>query len=205
MKCPDPAKLSKYYESGANEDFEAFVDGVDQWIFKRVRNAIRGAVIGKYELAEDLTWVVIRKIFESRCHTQWVSERGGLNQWLCKMISNQVSSYLRVKSNQLRICTDYQVEKDEGKRVSIEEREIDRRTTSPLESVLQREQLAEAERVLQNFPADTQRAVKLCYEQELTYREIAEVIGSNPTTVFRQIAAVRERLARLLEADQLAA
>jgi DNA-directed RNA polymerase specialized sigma24 family protein len=59
--------------------------------------------------------------------------------------------------------------------------------------------------VLQNFPADTQRAVKLCYEQELTYREIAEVIGSNPTSVFRQIAAVRERLARLLEADQLAA
>lgn len=205
MKSPDPVNLSKYYESGAAEDFEAFVLDAEPWIFNRARNLIRGPISGKFELAEDVTWVVIRKLEKSREKKGWCPEKGPLSGWLYHMIRNQVAGHLRVKANQVRPCSDYQYENEEGKRCSIEQGLIDHRSISPLEVVLKDEQLERTKRLLEELPPVTQRVITLYYEQELTYREIADAIGSNPTSVFREVAAVRKVVARLAATGRIAA
>lgn len=197
MKCPDPANLSKYYESGAAEYFEAFVLEAESWIFKQARKLIRGPISGKFELAEDVTWVVIRKVEKSRENKCWLLEKGPLKAWLYRMIRNQVSSHLRVKSNQLRATSDFQFENEEGKYFSIEQGLPDHRNLSPQDVVLKSEQLQRARQLLEELPPATQRVIELYYEQELTYREIADQIGSSPASVYRQVSAVRAKVARL--------
>jgi RNA polymerase sigma factor (sigma-70 family) len=205
MKSPDPVNLSKYYESGAAEDFEAFVLDAEPWIFKQARNLIRGPISGKFELAEDVTWVVIRKLEKSREKKGWRPEKGPLSGWLYRLIRNQVSGHLRVKGNQHRPCSDFCFENEDGKYGTIEQSLVDHRSPTPQALALKAEQLERAKRLLEQLPPITQRVISLYYEQDLTYREIADEIGSNPTSVFRQVAAVRAKFARLSAISRIAA
>ncbi len=205
MKSPDPMKLTKYYQSGLEEDFAAFVKSWEGWIFKRARGLIRGAVSGKYELAEDVTSMVIEKVRQSASKSPWLPTKGSLSGWLYSMIRNLVVGHLRVKSNQVRTCSDFQYENDEGKLFTIEQGLYDHRTKSPQEAVISAEQLERVKGLLEQLPAETQRVVTMHYDQELTYREIAAEVGTNSTAVCRQVLAVRAQVARLGTSGPMAA
>ncbi|MFO0218445.1 MAG: RNA polymerase sigma factor [Planctomycetota bacterium] len=205
MKCPDPAKLSKYYESGAPEDFEAFVLNSEPWIFKRARYLIRGTVPGKFELAEDVTWTTLRKVEASRYCKPWFPEKGALGGWLFRMIRNQVSGYLRVKSNQIRPSSDFRHVSEDGKVCLLEQSLLDHRRASPQQLLLQAERLERAKRLLQQLPPGTQQVVAMYFGEGLTYREIALELDSNPTAVYRQVALAPTKLAALAVNDGLAA
>lgn len=205
MKCPDPAKLSRYYESGSAEDFEAFVLNSEPWIFKRARYLIRGSVPGKFELAEDVTWTILRKVEASRLWKPWMPEKGTLGGWLFRMIRNKVVSHLRVKSNLVRPCSDFQCESEDGKSCSPEQRLFDHRAASPPDLLLQAERFEHARRLLQQLPPGTQQVVALYFGDGLTYREIALQLGSSPTAIYRQVALARTKLAALVASDGLAA
>ncbi|MFN5322042.1 MAG: RNA polymerase sigma factor [Planctomycetota bacterium] len=205
MKCPDPAKLSQYYQSGAAEDFEAFVLESESWIFKRARGLIRGPISGKFELAEDVTWTVLRKVEASRLGKPWIAGKGALGGWLFRMIRNEVAGHLRVKSNQLRPCSDLSPVSGSGESSSLEQRLCDHRTSTPQEMLLQAERMAGAVKLLEQLPAGTQQVVAMYYGQGLTYREIATDLGTNPAAVYRQVALARIQLAELCVCEGLAA
>jgi RNA polymerase sigma factor (sigma-70 family) len=205
MKSPDPVKLSKFYESGAQEDFEAFVLDAESWIFKKARNLIRGPIAGKFELAEDVTWMVLRKVEGSRCSKPWISEKGSLAGWLYRMIRNLVSSYLRVKVNRFLPCSDFRYEYENGKTDSPEQRLVDHRSASPEDLLLKAERLTEALGLVNQLPAVTQRVLALYFGEGLTYREIANELGSNPSTVYRQVSLARTKLSDLGQHEEVAA
>jgi len=205
MKCPDPVRLCQYYETGSAEDFEAFVVNSEPWIFSRARQLIRGPLPGKFELAEDITWTVIRKVERSRSGSPWVPEKGTLDGWLYRIIRNQVAGHLRVKSKRLRSFSDLTPAGGDRGGGAYELVQTDYRHTLPLDSLVQTELLDQVRQVLGELPSTLQKVVALYYDEGLNFREIAAQVGSNPTSVFRQIAAVREKLARLTAAGKLAA
>jgi RNA polymerase sigma factor (sigma-70 family) len=205
MKCPDQMKLSKYYESGAAEDFEAFVLNSEPWIFKRALYLIRGSMAGRFELAEDITWTVIQKIEASRRKNPWLPDKGALSGWMHRIIRNQVVGHFRSKSSQLLPCSDCLPESQEGKQYSMEHFKEDHRNALPLEVILHQELLEEVRKVLEQFPPQTQQVYSLYYEQGLNFRNIAKQVGSNTTAVYRQVAAVRAKLVRLTASGKLAA
>ncbi len=116
-------------------------------------------------------------------------ERGtNAKAWLFKILSNLFNNDYRDRSREREVMTDVE---DQGALVPSEPR-------SPEAEAISRRTAAEIQAALESLPHDFRLAVVLADLEELSYREIAEVMGCPVGTVMSRLHRGRKLLREAL-------
>jgi RNA polymerase sigma-70 factor (ECF subfamily) len=169
---------------------EAYTELVRRWAARIT--ALCHARAGRAHVADDLAQDTLLRGFRS-LHTLHDPERFG--PWLCGIA--------------LRICLDWlKAKKNQQVPFSVlgDEHPSDEFLHDPRESVATRMERDDERRELmaaiEALPEDLRRVVMLYYYEDVTYREVAELLGVSIATVNARLtkarALLRERLTRCL-------
>ena len=143
--------------------------------------------------AQDLTQTVFVQVYKSAARYR-VSAK--FTTWLFTIARNLCLNELRRRSRHPAESLDqpHPDHPDEPQRPIV-----DARATGPVESALQDELEAKIQEALNDLPENQRTAILLCREQELSYEDIAAVLGCSLTAVKSLIHRGRETLKRRLK------
>ncbi|MBO0859140.1 MAG: RNA polymerase sigma factor [Chloracidobacterium sp.] len=159
-------------------------------LYHRYRNRVYGfayRMLGTQDVAEDVTHdaflVLIRR------PERYQAERGSLLTFLCAVARNHIYQHLRCQERYALEKVETSVEyEDAGARYSFD----------PLSDLLERELAEQVEAALAELPVTQREAVTLREYQELSYEEIATVIGADTNVVRARLYRARQALAKRL-------
>ena len=146
-----------------------------------LRYAMR--VAGDLETARD----VVQETFLKLCKEDRANVEGHLSQWLFTVCRNRA---LDIQRKERRMSTTV----DLDQRTSLQQ-------GSPHEELAQRETTHKVLSLLPRLPNNQQEVIRLKFQNELSYREIADVTGLSVTNVGFLLHVGIKRLRELLKAD----
>ena len=146
-----------------------------------LRYAMR--VAGDLETARD----VVQETFLKLCKEDRANVEGHLSQWLFTVCRNRALDIQR-KERRMSITADL------DQRTALQE-------GSPHEELAQRETTSKVLSLLPRLPTNQQEVIRLKFQNELSYREIADVTGLTVTNVGFLLHVGIKRLRELLKAD----
>jgi RNA polymerase sigma-70 factor, ECF subfamily len=159
-------------------------------LYQRYRNRVYGfayRMLGTQEAAEDVTHEAFLLLI--RQPERYQAARGSLLTFLCAVARNHIFQHLRRQGR-------YAPEQIE---TSCERNEAGARSPfDPLSDLLERELAALVEAALARLPATQREAIVLREYQELSYEEIAAVIGADTKVVKARLYRARQTLAKWL-------
>ena len=159
-------------------------------IYQRYRNRVYGfayRMLGTQDVAEDVTHEAFLALI--RQPERYQAERGSLLTFLCAVARNHIYQHLR---HQERYATEPVETSDEYEEAGV------RYSFDPLNDLLERELAAVVEAALARLPVAQREAVTLREYQELSYEEIATVIGADTNVVKARLYRARQALAKRL-------
>jgi len=159
-------------------------------LYQRYRNRVYGfayRMLGTQEVAEDVTHEAFLALI--RQPERYQAERGSLLTFLCAVARNHIYQHLR---HQERYATEPVETSDEYEEAGV------RYSFDPLNDLLERELAAVVEAALARLPVAQREAVTLREYQELSYEEIATVIGADTNVVKARLYRARQALAKRL-------
>jgi len=159
-------------------------------IYQRYRNRVYGfayRMLGAQEVAEDVTHEAFLVLI--RQPELYQAERGSLLTFLCAVARNHIYQHLR---HQERYAPEPVETSDEYEEAGV------RYSFDPLNDLLERELAAVVEAALARLPVAQREAVTLGEYQELSYEEIATVIGADTNVVKARLYRARQALAKRL-------
>lgn len=187
---PEETRLVKACQQGDSSAFNLLV-----WRWEKPLYNFIYKYVGDATLAEDLVQDTFIRVLKSIGR---YTHQGSFSTWLYRIAINLCKDYLKRKRLPLVSLHDYYTT-DSGERVYVQDRISDEeaRTDESLK-VEEREELVR--RLLASLPEE-QRIVILFKEyQELTFREIAEVLnvpeGTVKSRLYHGLRAMRESLER---------
>ena len=143
--------------------------------------------------AEDLAQAVFVQVFKS-AHRYQVSSK--FSTWLFTIARN-------LCLNEIRRRTRHRAESIEAPHPEQEDQPLrqfeDKQTASPPERLLHGELEAKIEEVLAELPENQRLAIVLCRQEELSYEEIARVLGCSVSAIKSLIHRGRETLKEKLK------
>ena len=143
--------------------------------------------------AEDLAQAVFVQVFKS-AHRYQVSSK--FSTWLFTIARN-------LCLNEIRRRTRHRAESIEAPHPEQEDQPLrqfeDKQTASPPERLLHGELKAEIEEALAELPENQRLAIVLCRQEELSYEEIARVLGCSVSAIKSLIHRGRETLKEKLK------
>jgi RNA polymerase sigma-70 factor, ECF subfamily len=159
-------------------------------LYQRYRNRVYGfayRMLGTQEAAEDVTHEAFLLLI--RQPERYQAARGSLLTFLCAVARNHIFQHLRRQGR-------YAPEQIE---TSSECNEVGARSPfDPLSDLLERELAAQVEAALARLPVTQREAIVLREYQELSYEEIAAVIGADTNVVKARLYRARQTLAKRL-------
>jgi len=159
-------------------------------LYQRYRNRVYGfayRMLGTQESAEDVTHEAFLLLIQQP--ERYQAERGSLLTFLCAVARNHIYQHLRHQERYAPEPVDTSGEYEEsGVRYSFD----------PLNDLLERELAAVVEAALAKLPVAQREAVTLREYQELSYEEIATVIGADTNVVKARLYRARQALAKRL-------
>ena len=159
-------------------------------LYQRYRNRVYGfayRMLGTQEIAEDVTHEAFLLLI--RQPERYQAARGSLLTFLCAVARNHIFQHLRHQERHAPEPVETSGECDEaGARHSFD----------PLSDLLERELAAQVEEALAKLPVAQREVVVLREYQELSYEEIAEVIGADTNVVKARLYRARQALAKRL-------
>src|SRR5215468_3286871 len=159
-------------------------------LYQRYRNRVYGfayRMLGTQEVAEDVTHEAFLALI--RQQERYQAERGSLLTFLCAVARNHIYQHLR---HQERYAPEPVETSDEYEEAGV------RYSFDPLNDLLERELAAVVEAALARLPVAQREAVTLREYQELSYEEIATVIGADTNVVKARLYRARQALAKRL-------
>ena len=144
--------------------------------------------------AEDLAQNVFVQVFKSASRYKSTAK---FSTWLFTIARNLCLNEIRRRSRHPAESIDAPHPEQEDQPLQQIE---DRKTASPPESLLQRELAQKIERALADLPENQRSAILLCRQEELSYEEIAEVLGCSVSATKSLIHRGRETLKERLKA-----
>ena len=159
-------------------------------LYQRYRNRVYGfayRMLGAQESAEDVTHEAFLVLI--RQPERYQAERGSLLTFLCAVARNHIYQHLR---HQERYAPEPVETSDEYEEAGV------RYSFDPLNDLLERELAAVVEAALAKLPVAQREAVTLREYQELSYEEIATVIGADTNVVKARLYRARQALAKRL-------
>ena len=179
---PDAALMLRV-KQGDGPAFAALVDKYKQPVLNLVYRMLHDATE-----AEDLAQNVFVQVFRS-AHRYEVSAK--FSTWLFTIARNLALNELRRRSRHPAESMDAtRPEHDDQPLQQFE----DKKTFSPPESLLHRELEQKIERALAELPENQRTAILLCRQDELSYEEIAKVLGCSLSATKSLIHRARETL-----------
>jgi RNA polymerase sigma-70 factor, ECF subfamily len=159
-------------------------------LYQRYRNRVYGfayRMLRTQEVAEDVTHEAFLLLI--RQPERYQAMRGSLLTFLCAVARNHIFQHLRRQERYAQepvetsgVCDDV----------------IERRSSDPLSDLLERELAAMVEAALASLPVSQREALVLREYQELSYEEIAEVIGADTNVVKARLYRARQALSKRL-------
>src|ERR1051325_2181872 len=186
---PDPdAALMLLVKQGDTGAFAQLVDKYKQ----RVMNLVY-RMLGDATEAEDVAQVVFVQVFKSAHRYQVASK---FSTWLFTIARN-------LSLNEIRRRSRHPVESMDSPHPRSEERPLhqfeDRKTFSPPQDLLHAELAQKIEQALAGLPENQRTAILLCRQDELSYEEIAAVLGCSLAATKSLIHRGRETLKEKLK------
>jgi len=137
------------------------------------------------ETAEDLTSQTFLKALE-KFH-QYNPEKGSISSWLYQIARNLVTDYYRLKRNTVDIDDVWDLQDDQNIELDMENKE----------------QLEELREVLKKLPADQRDILILRVWLDLTYNDIAQVLGKTEGACKMMFSRLISRLRKELSVAAL--
>src|SRR5262245_15067686 len=159
-------------------------------LYQRYRNRVYGfayRMLGAQESAEDVTHEAFLLLI--RQPERYRAERGSLMTFLCAVARNHIFQHLR---RQERYAPELAETSDEYEEAGA------RSSFDPLSDLLEREVAVQVEAALASVPVAQREAVVLREYQELSYEEIATIIGADTGVVKARLYRARQALAKRL-------
>jgi RNA polymerase sigma-70 factor, ECF subfamily len=179
---PD-AVLMLRVKRGDREAFEGLVNRYKQPVLN-----VAYRMLGDATEAEDLAQSVFVQVFRS-AHRYRVSAK--FSTWLFTIVRNLCLNEIRRRSRHPAESFDAPHPEQEDQPLRQYE---DSRTFSPTEALLHEELEGRIQRVLAELPENQRIAILLCREEELSYEEIARVLGCSLSATKSLIHRGRETL-----------
>ncbi|MGH9835701.1 MAG: RNA polymerase sigma factor [Blastocatellia bacterium] len=159
-------------------------------LYQRYRNRVYGfayRMLGAQAVAEDVTHEAFLLLI--RQPERYQAARGSLLTFLCAVARNHIFQHLRRQERYAPEPVETLSEWDEpGAALSFD----------PLTGLLERELAAQVEAALATLPVAQREALVLREYQELSYEEIATVIGADLNVVKARLYRARQSLAKRL-------
>jgi RNA polymerase sigma-70 factor, ECF subfamily len=159
-------------------------------LYQRYRNRVYGfayRMLGTQEVAEDVTHEAFLLLI--RQPERYQAGRGSLLTFLCAVARNHIYQHLR---RQERYAPERVETSDEYEEAGA------RHSFDPLSDLLERELAEQVEAALAELPVTQREAVTLREYQELSYEEIATVVGADTNVVKARLYRARQALAKRL-------
>ena len=183
---PDAALMLRVKQG----DMAAFAELVDKYKQPVMNLALR--MIRDQTEAEDLAQGVFVQIFKAADRYKVNSK---FSTWLFTIARNLCLNEIRRRARHPAESIDVPHPEHEGQPLQQYE---DRATASPPERLLQGELQDKIEEVLAGLPENQRTAILLCRQEELSYEDIAEVLGCSlsaaKSLIFRGRETLKERL-----------
>lgn len=184
---PDAALMLRV-KQGDMEAFEELVDKYKQPIIHLVYRTIQDAAE-----AEDLAQNVFVQVFKS-AHRYRVSAK--FSTWLYTIARNLCLNEIRRRSRHPADSLDVEQSAQEEKPSRQYE---DKKIFSAPDSLLQGELIGKVDQAIAELPENQRTALLLCREEELSYEEIAQVLGCSLSATKSLIHRGRETLRQKLK------
>jgi RNA polymerase sigma-70 factor, ECF subfamily len=182
------AELMLRVKGGDEAAFEALVNKYKQPVLN-----VAYRTVGDLAEAEDLAQHVFLQVFKS-AHRYEPSAK--FTTWLYTITRNLCLNEIRRRSRHPAQSLDATLGEDDGQpRLQVE----DVRQGPPPEALLRVELEAKVEEALAGLPEKQRTAVLLCRGEELSYEEIAEVLGTTVSATKSLIHRGRETLKQVLK------
>jgi len=183
---PDAALMLRV-KQGDRDAFEELVEKYKQPVMNMVFRTLRDATE-----AEDLAQHVFLQVYKS-AHRYEISAK--FSTWLFTIARNLCLNEIRRRSRHPADSLDQHLAGEEDQPA----REIgDRKATAAHDELLQRELVEKIDEALADLPESQRTAIQLCRQEELSYEDIAEVLGcslsATKSIIHRAREALRERL-----------
>jgi RNA polymerase sigma-70 factor, ECF subfamily len=159
-------------------------------LYQRYRNRVYGfayRMLGTQEVAEDVTHEAFLLLI--RQPERYQAGRGSLLTFLCAVARNHIYQHLR---RQERYAPERVETSDEYEEAGA------KHSFDPLSDLLERELAEQVEAALAELPVTQREAVTLREYQELSYEEIATVVGADTNVVKARLYRARQALAKRL-------
>jgi RNA polymerase sigma-70 factor (ECF subfamily) len=187
---PDPdAALMLRVKQGDAAAFTELVDKYKQPVMNLAYRTLHDATE-----AEDLAQNVFVQVYKSAARYQSTAK---FSTWLFTIARNLCLNEIRRRSRHPADSLDAPRAEQEDQPLPQFE---DKKTFSPPESLLQRELAQNIERALADLPENQRSALLLCRQEDLSYEEIAEVLGCSLSATKSLIHRGRETLKERLKA-----
>jgi RNA polymerase sigma-70 factor (ECF subfamily) len=144
--------------------------------------------------AEDLAQNVFVQVFKSAARYQSTAK---FSTWLFTIARNLCLNEIRRRSRHPAESLDAPHPEQEDQPLQQFE---DKKTFLPPESLLQRELAQNIDRALADLPENQRSAILLCRQEDLSYEEIAEILGCSLSATKSLIHRGRETLKERLKA-----
>jgi RNA polymerase sigma-70 factor (ECF subfamily) len=186
--CDPDAALMLRVQRGDTRAFEELMARYQQSVANLLYRSL-----GDAAEAEDLAQNVFIQVYKSAARYR-VSAK--FSTWLFTIARNLCLNELRRRTRHPAVSLDapHPEHEDEAGRPLP-----DRRASGPVESALHAELEAKIQEALNDLPENQRTAILLCREQELSYEDIAAVLGCSLTAVKSLIHRGRETLKRRLK------
>jgi RNA polymerase sigma-70 factor (ECF subfamily) len=183
---PDAALMLRV-KQGDRDAFEELVQKYKQPVMNLVFRTLRDATE-----AEDLAQHVFLQVYKS-AHRYEISAK--FSTWLFTIARNLCLNEIRRRSRHPADSLDQHLAGEEDQPA----REIgDRKATAAHDELLQRELVEKIDEALADLPENQRTAIQLCRQEELSYEDIAEVLGcslsATKSIIHRAREALKERL-----------
>ena len=184
---PDAALMLRV-KQGDRSAFEELVEKYKQPVISLVYRTLPDATE-----AEDLAQHVFLQVYKS-AHRYEVSAK--FTTWLFTIARNLCLNEIRRRSRHPADSLDETASDDEDHPIR---QAADARTFSPPDTLLQGELEEKIDAALAELPEKQRTAILLCRGEELSYEEIAEVLGCSVSATKSLIHRGRETLKELLK------
>jgi RNA polymerase sigma-70 factor (ECF subfamily) len=187
--APDPdAALMLRVKQGDTAAFAELVDKYKQPVMNIAYRMLHDAME-----AEDLAQVVFVQVFKS-AHRYQVSSR--FSTWLFTIARNLCLNEIRRRSRHR--AESLEAPHPEQEDLPLHQYE-DKQTAAPPEHLLHGELESKIEQALAELPENQRLAIVLCRQEELSYEEIARVLGCSVSATKSLIHRGRETLKQKLK------
>ncbi|RBL92382.1 RNA polymerase sigma factor [Chitinophaga flava] len=173
----------------AKSDPNAFGELYDQYYSKIFNYAFR--ITGDYVIACDIAAETFMKAFTKINSFQWKGI--SVSSWFFKIATNELNQYFRSKKYTSTSLTELgAVENTSGYKHFSDE------TNDTISRIYMTEDFKRVQQLLQSLPPDYQKVIALKYFEEMSIKEISEIMGKKEGTIKSLISRGIDRLRQSL-------